>query len=390
MTKVNDAMKDISIYFKPVSIKDEIKPESLGESIFMHDENGFPEIDSKGVAIIYVPEFRNSDLSIEKENESFRDQLYQFNKGDNWMFSIYDLGTIAPGEKVEDTYFALSQAISELVKKGVVPVIIGGSQDLTLACYKGFECLEQMVNICAVDSCLDVGDPKDPLRADSFVSHLLMQRPCYLFNYANLGMQRPLVKRKEIELFEKLYFDVSRLGELNSDYKLSEPYLRNSDILSIDFKSIRNSETDASVYDNANGFYAEQICQIAKYAGISDKMSCVGIFDVLPKQQTAASNLLAQIIWYFIDGMAQRVGDFPIGSKKNYTKFHVRLEDFQEDLVFYRSNKSDRWWLEVKYLTPDNNKYERHCLIPCDQKDYDNAMRNEIPNLWWKTLQKLS
>ena len=383
-------MKDISIYFKPVNIQSEIKVDSLGDSLFIHDENGFPKIDKKGVAIIYVPEYRNSDILFEQENESFRSQFYNFNKGDNWAFSIYDLGTIAPGEKVEDTYFALSQVISELVKNDVVPFIVGGSQDLTLACYKGFECLEQMVNICAVDSRLDVGEPKDPLRSDSFVSHLLMQRPCYLFNYANLGMQRPLVPGKEIDLFEKLYFDVCRLGELNTDYKLSEPYLRNSDILTLDFKSIRNSETDSDIYDNVNGLYAEQICQIAKYAGISDKMSCVGIFDVDAKQKNGASNLLAQIIWYFVDGMAQRVGDFPIGSKKNYTKFHVRLEDFKEDLIFYRSNRSDRWWLEVKYLSPNDNKYDRHCLIPCNQKDYDNAMQNEIPNLWWKTLQKLS
>jgi len=383
-------MKDISIYFKPVNIQSEIKVDSLGDSLFIHDENGFPKIDKKGVAIIYVPEYRNSDIIFEQGNESFRSQFYSFNKGDNWAFSIYDLGTIAPGEKVEDTYFALSQVISELVKNDVVPLIVGGSQDLTLACYKGFESLEQMVNICAVDSRLDVGEPKDPLRSDSFVSHLLMQRPCYLFNYANLGMQRPLVPGKEIDLFEKLYFDICRLGALNADYKLSEPYLRNSDILTIDFKSIKNSETDSNIYDNANGLYAEQICQIAKYAGISDKMSCVGIFDVDANQKNAASNLLAQIIWYFVDGIAQRVGDFPIGSKKNYTKFHVRMEDFKEDLIFYRSNRSDRWWLEVKYLSPNDNKYDRHCLIPCNQKDYDNAMQNEIPNLWWKTLQKLS
>jgi hypothetical protein len=203
-------------------------------------------------------------------------------------------------------------------------------------------------------------------------------------------MQRPLVTRKEIELFDKLYFDTCRLGELNMDYRISEPYLRNSDILSVDFKSIKNSETDSEKYENSNGLYAEQMCQIMKYAGISDKMSCVGIFDIEPEQNVASSNLLAQLIWYFIDGVAQRVGDFPIGTKKNYTKFHVHLEDFKDDLVFYKSDKSSRWWLEVKYLAMEDKKYERHCLVPCNQEDYDNAMRNDIPNLWWKTLQKLS
>ena len=122
-------------------------------------------------------------------------------------------------------------------------------------------------------------------------------------------------------------------------------------MLSVDFKSIKNGDSDSLRYKNTNGFKSDQICQIMKYAGMSDKMSCVNILDVDPKQSRSASNLLAQMIWYFADGMAQRVGDFPIGNKLNYKKFHVGLEDFEEDLVFYKSDKSARWWLEVSYPT---------------------------------------
>src|SRR5690606_15815741 len=119
-------------------------------------------------------------------------------------------------------------------------------------------------------------------------------------------------------------------------------------------------------------------------------MSCVGIFDIHPDQNIIASCLIAEMIWYFIDGVSQRVGDFPIGSKKGYKKFHVQTEDFSDELVFYKSNKSGRWWLEVKYTSSDNNIYERHCMVPCDKQDYEKALANSIPDLWWKTLQKLS
>ena len=81
---------------------------------------------------------------------------------------------------------------------------------------------------------------------------------------------------------------------------------------------------------------------------------------------------------------------FPIGSKKNYVKFHVHMDDFKDDLVFYKSDKSGRWWLEVKYPAGESGKYERHQLIPCNKEDYEGAMENNIPNLWWRTLQKLS
>ncbi|MCR9172195.1 MAG: arginase family protein [bacterium] len=381
-------MKDISIYFQPLpSLKGKGE---ITENLLVHDENGFPEIEGKGIAIIYVPEYRRSANAITGTNTRFREELAEFHLGDNWDFKLYDLGVIHPGNSVEDTYFALSQAISELVKKEVIPFIIGGSQDLLMACYKGFEGLERMINICAIDSALDVGEPNENLSSNAFVSHLLMQRPCYLFNYATIGVQRLLVRQKEMDLFEKLYFDVCRLGAFNDNPRIAEPHLRNSDLLSIDFKSVRSSDSDPSVYDNVNGFRADQLCQIMKYAGLSDKMSCVFLSEVNPEQSRSASNLLAQLIWYFVDGVANRVGDFPIGSKVGYKKFHVTMEDFDDDLVFYKSDKSERWWLEVKYPAGQESKYNRHHLVPCDQNDYSAALKNEIPDLWWKTLQKLS
>ncbi|MDB2657376.1 arginase family protein [Crocinitomicaceae bacterium] len=381
-------MKDISIYFQPLPSlngKGEIT-----ENLLVHDENGFPEIEENGIAIIYVPEYRRSANNISGTNTRFREELAEFHLGDNWNFKLYDLGMIQPGNSVDDTYFALAQVISELVKKEVIPFIIGGSQDLLMACYKGFEGLERMMNICAIDNALDVGEPNEEISSNAFVSHLLMQRPCYLFNYATIGVQRLLVRQKEMDLFDKLFFDVCRLGSFSDNPRIAEPHLRNSDLLSIDFKSVRSSDSDPSAYDNVNGFRADQLCQIMKYAGLSDKMSCVFLSEVNPKQSQAASNLLAQLIWYFADGVANRVGDFPIGSKVTYKKFHITLEDFDEDLVFYKSDKSERWWLEVKYPAGQESKYNRHHLVPCDQDDYNAALKNEIPDLWWKTLQKLS
>ncbi|MDG1776449.1 MAG: formimidoylglutamase [Flavicella sp.] len=383
-------MKDISIYFQPIA-STEVSSQTIGASILRHDDKGFPDISSKGVAIFYVPEFRNATIQENQDSTDFsRGEFYKLFPGDNWDFPIYDLGTILPGETFDDTCFAVSQVIAELVKNGVVPYIVGGSHDLIMACYKGFESLEQMINICTVDYSLDIGEPSVDISSTGFVSHLLMQRPCYLFNYSSIGIQRPFVSSQELDLFDKLFFDVCRLGELNANYRVAEPFLRNSDLLTIDFNSIKNSETDSMVYDNPNGLYAEQACQISKYAGISDKMSCVGVFDVNPAQSRVANSLLAQLIWYFIEGVSERVGDFPIGSRKSYTKFFVHLEDVEDDLIFYKSDKSNRWWLEVKYQSEERSKYDRHCLVPCSQDDYEKALKNIIPDLWWKTLQKLN
>jgi formiminoglutamase len=289
-----------------------------------------------------------------------------------------------PGETIQDTYFALANICTELIKKDVLPLVIGGSQDLTYGMYKGYEQLEQLINICSIDSRLDIGNPAQSFSSQSYVSHLLVQRPCYLFNFANIGCQAPFAGKDEMELYEKLYFDVCRLGEFNNDFKKAEPHLRNTDILSIDIESIRNADYPSKNGQNPNGFYADQICQIARYAGISDKLTSMGVFNLHPNEDMGpADQLVAQIIWYFIDGVSQRKGDFPIGSKKDYIRFSVHLDNFtEEELVFLKSNKSERWWMEVPYPPQNGQKYLRHHLVPCDYDDYQRAMKNEIPDLW--------
>lgn len=385
-------MKDLSIYFSQIESDSAYSDQQIGSYVQKFVKDSFPEIQKGALAIFYVPEFRgDSKVNMDQINpECFRNFLYELNLGFDWKLPIYDLGTILPGKELQDTYFAVAQVVSELIKHNVIPIVIGGSQDLTVSLYRAYEKLEQMVNLCCVDHKLDLGDPETELNSNAFLSHMLMQRPCYLFNHSNLGLQAPFASKYELDLFEKLYFDVCRLGEFNADFKKAEPHLRNADILSLDVQSIRSSELRQQAYNSPNGFYADQICQIAKYAGVSDKLTSFGIFNYFPELTPAsASHLIAQIIWYFIDGVSQRKGDFPIGSKKEYLKFTVHLDDFKDEIIFYKSNKSDRWWMEVPYPKQKGVKYDRHHLVPCDHLDYERAMKNELPDLWWKTFQKL-
>jgi formiminoglutamase len=383
-------MKDISIYFKPRTFQNQILEEKISSKIISHTENSFPELEKNSIAIFHCPEYRNANLEnhVEFEEENYFSHFVDLNFGDSWNFNIYDLGIIQPGDRIKDTYFALTQVVSELVKNNILPIVVGGSQDLTFALYQAYQHLEQMVNLTCIDFEFNLGKPDENISSNGFISQILMHRPCYLFNVSVIGVQAPYVKKSEIDLFEKLYFDVVRLGEFNADFKIAEPHLRNSDILSLDLNAIRNADFNSD-FNHPNGFYADQICQLAKYAGISDKMAVFGLFSSLQNDLNEKNGeLTAEILWYFIDGFAQRKGDFPIGSKKDYTKFIVHLDE-QEELVFYKSPKSNRWWMEVPYPQSKEMKYERHHLVPCSYDDYQAAMQNEMPNLWWKTFQKL-
>jgi hypothetical protein len=379
---------DLSIYFSPVSLEGQWNEDQIGSKIYSY-QSDFPELSRKGYALIYAPEFRG-DSNIHFDSplpDDFRKEFYALNCGSLWQQNFYDLGTILPGNELKDTQHAIKTVVQELNRLQIIPILVGGSQDLTLSMYDAYSNLEQMVNICTIDAALDLGSPDQDASANAYISKILVQRPCHLFNLANIGLQIPYAGAKEFELFEKLYFDICRLGEFNADFKKAEPHLRNADLISIDFTSIKASEL-LFKQGNPNGFYAEQICQIARYSGMSDKVSSLGIFNY--QNLTDVSNkLLAQIIWYFIDGIENRTGDFPMGSKKDYVKFTVFIEESGHEIAFYKSNKSARWWMEVPYPAKEGSKYERHHMAPCDREDYDNAMKNVIPDLWWKTYQKL-
>ena len=193
-------MKDISFYFKPVTIEQEYQEGLIGNSIqSFHQEGEFPQIEQGGVALFFVPEFRGAgkENQSQKEVETFRSSLYALNLGLDWKIPLYDLGDVLPGNELKDTYFAVSSVVEELIKNKVIPLIIGGSQDLTVSMYHGYDKLEQLVNLCCIDHKLDLGSPEDEVNSDGFISHILMQRPCMLFNHANIGLQAPFASKNE-------------------------------------------------------------------------------------------------------------------------------------------------------------------------------------------------
>ena len=382
-------MNDLSIYFTPVASENlEFDEEQMGQ-ILVSNFGDFPTIEPDSIAIFSVPEFRGDSNEIKIESESyFRKELLKLSRSKNWKRKIYDLGAIVPGENLNDTYFAISNVTSELIKNRIIPILVGGSQDLIVATHDAYAKLEQLLNICSIDYSLDLGTPEGEVASNSYLTSLMLKRPCYLFNHANIGLQIPYAKPKELKLIESLYFDVCRLGEFNADFKRAEPHLRNADVINLDFKSIKASEVFSHAA-NPNGFRAQQICQISRYAGISDKVNFFGIYNY-SDYNLISDKLLAEVIWYFIDGVQSRWGDFPIGSKAEYVKFVVELENGNYSITFYKSHRSDRWWMEVPYPPQNESKYERHHLVPCNKEDYDQAMKNEMPDLWWKTYQKLT
>ena len=66
------------------------------------------------------------------------------------------------------------------IKKSKLSIILGGSQDLTYANYKGYEKLEQPINLTCIDQGFDVVlDQEDQISSDNYINHLLLDKLIY-------------------------------------------------------------------------------------------------------------------------------------------------------------------------------------------------------------------
>ncbi len=375
-------------FLQPISASVEeyiatLSNQTLGKKVVFHTQTDFPVLDNVAIAIITVNEFRGS----EKDNDdfsfdNFRKQFYSLFPG-NWNASIVDLGTIEAGASVEDTYFVVKSLVAELVKKRIIPVIIGGSQDLTYPMYRGYDNLDQMVNLVSVDNQFDFSK-ENKLDSESYLSKIIVEEPNNLFNFSNLGFQTYFNSQEEIDLIEKLYFEAYRLGEVSNNIAVAEPVFRDADLVSVDMHSVQSSYSGNFDVFNPNGFTGKEICALTRYAGISDKVTSFGIFNFNPNRNEVV--LTAQMLWYFIEGFCFRSNEYPFGTKENYIKYIVPIED--EELIFYKSNKTERWWIEIPFLTNVNNKLKRNTLLPCTHEDYLAACEQEIPERWWKAQRR--
>jgi len=391
----------LSDFFSPVNVskfspKEGYYSSQLGTKIVTY-ETDFPDLDDQkfDVAIVGVLDDRGAinNQGCALGPDYIREKLYTLNEGSN-KTNIVDLGNIKAGARLSDTYIALKMVVAELVKNNILPIILGGGQDLTYAQYMAYEELEQKVDLVVIDAQFDLEESAADTVTTNSVSYLnkiFLHQPNYLFNFSNLGYQTYFVNQDSLRVLDKLFFDAQRLGEISGSVHIAEPILRNADMISFDISSIRASDAMANANAGPNGFYGEEACRLCRYAGYSDKLSSIGFYEFNPAfdQNGQTAMLLAQMVWCFLDGFYNRKKDIPLKPKADYLIYKTSLKENAHQLIFIKSKKTDRWWMQVPYPAL-GSKNERFHFVPCLYEDYQLAVAGEMPDLWWRTYQKLN
>ena len=208
---------------------------------------------------------------------------------------------------------------------------------------------------------------------------MLTVQPNFVNHYSHIGFQSYYAHPRMMETLDKLRFDFYRLGRVREHIEDMEPVLRTSNLFSFDISAVKYSDAPVNINGSPNGFTGEEACVLTRYAGMSDKLTSLGIYGYHPEDDTAnmTAKLISQMIWYFINGYQVSKSEAELTDHEEFITFHVTFTD--NDTVFLKSKRTNRWWMRLP-----NQAY-----VPCSYNDYLIASNDEIPERWLREQERL-
>ncbi len=366
----------LEAYFTPISesISSPFKGKknTLGAKIKLNNSN-FPKLNKAKIALFGLSE--NANL--------IRTQLYAL----NWRFDsleIVDLGNLVQTNDTKQREFAFSEALGELNQLNINCIILGDADGMLFSHYLAYRNHSEPIEIVNICNGLSFENGTELYR---IVSH---DKNHHLFNINFIGTQAYNLSTNTTNILEKLHFENYRLGNIRAQIEETEPVLRSSHLMMFDLNSIRSADSNALSNPSPNGLYSEEAAKIARYAGLSNKLSSAYFYGFYPDytqytsfsiQQT--SMLVAQLIWYYIEGFTSRFNDHPTADDSDYLIYRNKLENTGHEITFYKSRKSNRWWMEIPHPYENNSFY-----IGCSYNDYLMVSKGEMPDRWWRAYQR--
>ena len=385
---------DLNGYFDPVSLE---RPEfeyldnreAFSHHISVHTpDQPIRELDNHQVTIIGVPEDRSGFIKGSKDApDAGRNKLYQLAKINRGL-KIYDLGNIKTGGSVNDTYFALRDVLLELKERRIIALILGGSQDLSRGVFLAMEKQEGLHQVLTIDSMLDFSETAETHHSRNYLNYLLQPESRERFSFTNLGHQAHFTTNTQLDQLEKSYLESIRLGTARKDLEQAEPLIRDSEFISIDLGAVRHSDAPGASIPSPNGFFGDELCQVTRYAGLSEQVHFLGFFEFNPSGDVngQTAHITAQATWYFLDGLSHRIMENPVDTPEHIKKFIVNLNAAGHDITFHKSTLSERWWMEIPVKNPITG---HNFFVSCSYEDYQHACNQEIPDRWWRYLHRL-
>jgi len=207
-------------------------------------------------------------------------------------------------------------------------------------------------------------------------------------NLSWIGYQTYLTSPQSLAQLQARYFSPLRLGSFRENPTAAEPLIRHNSLNLIDLTSIRYSDAPDGLGTSPNGLYAEELCQLARYIGVSAHLDAIYMYGY-PKEGKSSpvtTRLLAQVLWHLFESLSTNQNEDPYAPQQQmlFTPKEVHIGSQDHILHFLYSSQTERWW--IKIVLEDGISH----FIPCGYEEYAAALKGELPATWLRHYQKLN
>lgn len=295
----------------------------------------FPSVKGPGLTIIAIDQTMG---------EAVRTALLPFHN------HFRNISLVDAGDSLQNDNEIILEICKGVLSEGSTPVLLGLSP-------------EQSAWLAAQEN-WNMYQVSNRLRKMAVNDHDLLQQ--------FIAYQRHFSPLEEIYNTEEHAFNSVSLGKMRTYPTLLEPILRDAQLLHIDLNAMRAAETPHVEDAIPTGLNTEELCQLAKYAGMGDRLQCLCFYcHNIVESNTPEASIIAETLWYFAEGLNMNTHDHPDVSQ-DFSEFVIYSESMEDDLEFVRHNQTMKWWLRVKSDTRTN-------YLACSLEEYQATIDHELP-----------
>lgn len=331
------------------------------------------EIKENGIVLIFCSDYRgieNGDAEI-LDFKKVRKELYRLSKLD-FDIPVCDLGDLISGKSHQDTHYILQEVLSMCHYKNALPVIIGGSNDLSFSLFSALNFHQKNLNYTQISNIVSLSNEGEEITEKNFLSKILSSKSFSIKNYHHLGYQKHLNEMDSVNLMKEVEFEVIRLAEMMNSTERTEPFFRRADLVTLNCDAVESFGDGFSVNPQVNGLNKREICGYMKEIGLSENLKSVGIFNFNANSDSFLNHqLLAQMIWYLIEGINIQKSH---PKEKSYETFWIMID---EDNYAFKRDVFTNLWYFGEDEKPEN-------LIPCSRLEYEEAKKGFLDKRFLK------
>jgi formiminoglutamase len=332
---------------------------------------------------IYSPElldqlssFDFAILSVgpEKEKNGFNSIRIEYQKLKKNSIKILDFGYIITHQNIQEQTLNNIEKIINICHKENISLIILSTYTQTN--YPIFNCLYQnksKISPIFIEPSIKISKDEQNITLSNYLE-FFSKNTDIQSKIQILGIQNYLSNPENTTNLKKLDITTYRLSQIREDILYYEPVFRESNIAGISISSIKYSDAPAAAQAQPNGFDALEICKLAYFIGINEKLKIINIYDFIAEydQRNINAKLIAQIIWHILNAREWIKNSKKLNSKLNSYIISTSQEELKNiQLEYIHDRTLDLWSAKIKYK-------DKEIKIPCSHKDFIKSKKGII------------